>query len=1293
MELLRSLGTHAALALEKATLLEGARQAAAQAQALVEVGMLLTETVELQTVLSRVVEKAGEYLHASACGVALVVSGEREEGTVLRFVQAHGLPTVYRQAVTIRPGEWVVGKALQELRAVWSADILGDPAIRISENTRQWVLENGIPRAILAAPLVRGGAAIGGLVVYRPAGHAYTPSEVQVLEALAAQAAIAIENARLFTEAVQKRDEAEALEELGRLISSTLDQEEIFRVLIERTCRVLGVTRCALWESRPEGDGIRLHLRHSAGLDPRIWDGAHLRLGEGVTGGCLARRAPAWTADFLADPALALSAANLERARAGGYRSLCSAPILLPDGPFGVLAIYRDDVHAFDAREVGLLSALADQAAIAIQNARLFKATEQRAQEIAAIHEAGRAIAGSLDLKTTLTRIAESTQRLAGAARTFVWLVDPEDGTLEAGIAVGPGAETFLGIRIAADSPAAAARAVREGHAILVSDALDPAAADPALSARVGNAALLAIPLRIGETTPAVLVLGYDRPRTFADSEVDRLGTLAQQAAIAIQNALLFHEEQARRGQVEAVRAVTTEITHELALPRLLELILRKACDLAGGAGGAIYLWDQESQTLAPAVWSGMGEWMREVRYRLGEHLTGTVAQQRRGMIVNDYRSAPFADPTLVQRNVMTACVGEPLVYRDRLVGVITLNDAGTGRRFAEDDRSLLGLLAAQAAIAIENAWLYEESWHQAREATALAEVGRALSKTLDMERVLERIGVEVRQMMEAAFVGVMRLDEAGQELAYVAGVGLPRERFAHLRVKVGEGFTGRAVAQRAPIHVPDLSGDPRVLDGGIIRAEGFRSLFCAPLMAGDRVLGSIDVFRRDASSFTPAEVQLLTRFADQAAIAIENARLYAEVQDHSQTLERKVAERTAELEAASRAKSEFLANMSHELRTPLNGIIGFADLLRMPTLGTLSPKQLKYVQNIQTSGVHLLNLVNDVLDLSRVEAGRLTLRPARVALGPALAEAVDGVRPQAAQKGLSLASEAEPELPAVHADPVRLRQILVNLLSNALKFTEPGGRVTVRAARAGTAVPEEDASRDCVEIRVEDTGIGIAPEDLNRLFRKFEQLDAGSAKARPGAGLGLALTKHLVELHGGTIAARSAGRGQGSTFTVRLPVGPQRDRPQVLVVDDDSLVREMLAAAIRDRGWEATAAATLAEARTALDQGVADLIILDSRLPDGSGVEFVRQIRNVLAPRLPILMYTGLGAEEGQVALKAGADDFLVKPAPLELIHRKVATLLARAGWSALLPGPEPQDGEGPGHGVTPSRAVTAAS
>ena len=278
--------------------------------------------------------------------------------------------------------------------------------------------------------------------------------------------------------------------------------------------------------------------------------------------------------------------------------------------------------------------------------------------------------------------------------------------------------------------------------------------------------------------------------------------------------------------------------------------------------------------------------------------------------------------------------------------------------------------------------------------------------------------------------------------------------------------------------------------------------------------------------------------------------------------------------------------------------------------------------------------------------------------MAPAVAQALEGVRPQAEAKGLVLTSQVAPALPPLPADPLRLGQILMNLLSNAVKFTPAGGRVTVHA----TGVPDADAPA-WVEIRIEDTGVGIAPESLARLFQKFEQLDASMAKRHEGTGLGLALTRHLVEIHGGTIAAQSAGIGQGTTFTVRLPAGAARTSPLVLLVEDDPLLREVLTEQARAWGWQITAAGTLVEARGLMAAGRPDLFILDDRLPDGSGIDLAHQLRQGTAPRIPIIVYTGLGATESQRALAAGADDFLVKPAAPEELRRRAERILARSG------------------------------
>jgi len=448
-----------------------------------------------------------------------------------------------------------------------------------------------------------------------------------------------------------------------------------------------------------------------------------------------------------------------------------------------------------------------------------------------------------------------------------------------------------------------------------------------------------------------------------------------------------------RTRQLDALRAVGTEITRELDLPTLLGLIVRRAAELVGAASGTVFLWDERDQVLVAEAWHGFADWRRGVRLQLGEAVAGTTAQRREGMIVNDYRTSPYAHPVTLDRTGITAVLAEPLLYHDRLVGVLTINNEGTGRHFTEEDRATLAL------------------------------------------------------------------------------------------------------------------------------------------------------------------------FATQAAIAIENARLYQEIQQHAAELEERVRERTRALEEASRHKSEFLANMSHELRTPLNSIIGFAEFLQEQRVGSLNEKQARYLGHIRASGQHLVQIIGDILDLSKAEAGRIVLQPESLSVATTLEDILVTTRGLAHQKNQIVEADIQPDLPPLWADPIRFKQILFNLLNNAVKFTPNGGRITVGARQVfresengGTGETGTEPGREGVapihrltdspvrgertflEIRVSDTGIGIKTEDLPRLFQQFVQLEATATKHHEGTGLGLALAKRLVELHGGRIWAQSAGEGQGSTFTVILP-------------------------------------------------------------------------------------------------------------------------------------------------------------
>jgi signal transduction histidine kinase/DNA-binding response OmpR family regulator len=621
-------------------------------------------------------------------------------------------------------------------------------------------------------------------------------------------------------------------------------------------------------------------------------------------------------------------------------------------------------------------------------------------------------------------------------------------------------------------------------------------------------------------------------------SALAQRGMRKEQAAVAAELA-------AGTQQLDAVRAITLEIARETSLVPLLELVLRKAAELVGAVSGAVYLWDDTGQLLAPQVWFGCGDWMRHLRIKLGEGITGMVAARRQGMVVHEYRTSPYAHAVFKERTAITATLAEPLVYGDRLVGAITVNHESADRTFSAWNRETLALFAGHAAIAIENARLYEAAVRRGSQLEALLAAARSVTAGLDLQGRLDRILAEAARITGAPHVKVLLLDQAAGVLRVGAlqGSAMPPD-FA---LPVGVGSSGLVARTGQPLYMADAQNDSRSIFAERDRALGIVTYLGLPIKRGDEVLGVLTFNTTVPRQYSPEELAYLTSFADQAAIAIENARLYTAVQAHAGELEARVAERTRDLEAAnlqlaaaSQHKSEFLANMSHEIRTPLNSILGFTQILEEQGKGSFSAKHLRYLHNIHTSGEHLLQLITDIVDLAKVEAGKFTLAPQSLAVSAVLGAILVIARGLATKKGQRIVTEVPDDLPPLVADPVRFKQILFNLLSNAVKFTPDRGTITVRAQ---TVLAEAQSRRGAgergqhLEFTVIDTGVGIRAEDLPRLFTEFTQLETTRHQWHEGTGLGLALTKRLVELHGGRVWAESEGEGKGSTLTVQLPV------------------------------------------------------------------------------------------------------------------------------------------------------------
>src|SRR5712692_116606 len=474
------------------------------------------------------------------------------------------------------------------------------------------------------------------------------------------------------------------------------------------------------------------------------------------------------------------------------------------------------------------------------------------------------------------------------------------------------------------------------------------------------------------------------------------------------------------------------------------------------------------------------------------------------------------------------AILSVPLMREGVAIGEIQLRRT-EAQLFAERQVALLETFADQAVIAIENVRLFTELQARTaeltrlvRQLTALGEVGQAVSSTLDIEKVLTTIASRAVQLSGADAGAIYEYDEAAEQFHLRATQNLPEEflEFARpMALRKGEGATGRLAETREPVEIPDIA-EPHAYQSRLrdmLLRLGFRALLAVPMLREDHIIGGLIIHRKSPGAFPPETVDLLKTFATQSALAIQNARLFQEI-----------AEKSRQLEVADRHKSEFLANMSHELRTPLNAIIGFSEVRTERMFAELNEKQDEYLKDIYASGQHLLSLINDILDLSKIEAGRMELELGKFDLPAAMDNALTLVKGRAANHAIALHLDVDRRLGEFVADERKLKQILVNLLSNAVKFTPEGGRVEVRAAPANGGV----------EIAVTDTGIGIAAEDQELIFEEFRQVGSDYLKKREGTGLGLALTRRFVELHGGRIWVKSEV-GRGSTFTFSLPERP----------------------------------------------------------------------------------------------------------------------------------------------------------
>jgi signal transduction histidine kinase len=472
-----------------------------------------------------------------------------------------------------------------------------------------------------------------------------------------------------------------------------------------------------------------------------------------------------------------------------------------------------------------------------------------------------------------------------------------------------------------------------------------------------------------------------------------------------------------------------------------------------------------------------------------------------------------------------------PMTKDDEVIGAIGIYRQEV-RPFTDKQVELLQNFAAQAVIAIENVRLLNEL--RARtddlarsvgELQALGDVSQAVNSTLDLETVLTTIVQRAVQLSRTDAGAIYVFDDERKEFKLRATYGMSESMIVAItdrRIGVGDANIGVAVTNRTPIAIADLRNEPISPVNEINLREGYRAVLVVPLLRPDRIVGALVVRRKTPGEFAQSTVDLLETFADQSVVAIQNANLFHEIE-----------EKGNQLAVASQHKSQFLANMSHELRTPLNAILGYTELIQDGIYGEVPEKAQGVLKRVESNGKHLLGLINDVLDLSKIEAGQLVLSLADYSMKDVLYSVFSAVEPLAADKNLNFKVEAQPDMPKGRGDERRLTQVVLNLVGNAIKFTDQG-EVVIKASAANGAFT----------VAVRDTGPGIPETDQAKIFEEFQQADTSATKKKGGTGLGLSISRRIVEMHGGKLWVESEV-GKGSTFAFSLPVQVQTP-PQV---------------------------------------------------------------------------------------------------------------------------------------------------
>jgi GAF domain-containing protein/CheY-like chemotaxis protein len=1101
-------------------------------------------------------------------------------------------------------------------------------------------------RTQLALPIPVNGETWGVMALITKDVRSFDADELTLLEAVAHQVGQVVARASLLAESRETSRRLEALARLAQTLTATLSPDEVFQRVVDAAVELFGSSAAQLWLVEEDGEHVVLHA--AAGVDARPEGFQRVRVGEGLIGTVVSRREPLAVVDALNDP----RARNVEPTRAAGVVSVGIVPLLIGQKVLGALAIGVRARHQPTAEEMQLLGSLASHAANAINNAQLYREATRQARRMSGLADLGRLLSETLDPDLVAQRVADSVCLLLGAHSSALYRLDAESGALvaftasgEAGVGLSrgtvfPRGHAVVGLAVEVRGPVATPNVLKDPRFTFTAEMR-------AVIERVGNRSTLGVPLRIGERVIGALGVGDYVGRRFDDDEIRLAEAFADQAALALENARLYTEATRRRLEAEELARLARTLTESLDPRDVGERIVKSVLPLFQTRSSVLRLL-QADGSLVTLAREGHLQEASEVGAVLpaGIGPSGRATAEGRAVASSDVFSDPAIAMTAEVAETMrragdAAVLAVPLRARGRTIGTLSLGDV-SGRVFSDAESGVLQVFGDQAALALENAQLYEQNRRQVDELSVLLELSRAVTGQLDRTALLQAIHAQALRILGAANATIVLRDQERGDLEVVLRVvdGVPDIRTPLRYPARGVGLmsvvleTGRAVRT-------DGYHDECVRRGvtPIDTVPGAQYWLGVPMTTGETVIGML-ALHRPTRAFVEADERLLSSIGHLAALALRSAQLfeertraYGELASAQDQLVR-----TEKL----RALGEMASGVAHDFNNLLASILGRAQL----TLQRLQDPQLrKWLQVIERSALDGAQTVRRLQEFTRTRRDQpfVAVDLNEIVRG-ALEITQSRWREETRSRGVDVEAHTSfGSLPAVAGDAAELREAMTNLILNAVDAMPTGGTLTLTTR----------VENNLIVVTVADTGVGIPEAIRGKIFDPFF-----TTKGPQGTGLGLSMTYGILSRHGARITVDSQ-EGSGTTFRLTfarsvvpdVDVSPGSEVPPLgaslccLVVDDEPEVARVLGDMLQTNGHRVTVLTDGAEAIAQFRAAPFDLVLTDLAMPRVSGWQVAQAVKEI-APSVPVILVTGFGVElSAEERQTHGVDVVLVKP------------------------------------------------